>query len=371
MKIKVKTKELINVLSTVSIVTCKNKTCVPILDCAKFDVADRRLRVTSYDTECSITITIDIIESSTNGVFCVKANELCKAIKTLDDSVVSLNIENDELTIEHGSGQMSMPAYDAKTYPTIDYGDATSATSVKIPSALLKEWVSTARFFVSEDELRPAMMGLYISINNGNVEVCATDAHKLYTDKTQIDVPTALNVEATLSLRAFSLILAVVDSCKDVLTTINNKNFIFYIGDNVVVTCRKVEGDYPNFRAIIPKHANSVTTNKDEFLKAISRVSMFADKATNLVKMSMMRDIVKLETLDVDFVKKATDSVSSTLVGEDNKTIGARGDFLNVCLSNVLSDNVTIEFGDFNRAFIFKDDANPNKTILLMPMMIA
>jgi DNA polymerase III sliding clamp (beta) subunit (PCNA family) len=84
----------------------------------------------------------------------------------------------------------------------------------------------------------------------------------------------------------------------------------------------------------------------------------------------MMRDIVKLEALDVDFAKKATDSVTSILTGEDNKTIGARGDFLSICLSNVLSENVTMEFGDFNRAFIFKDDATPNKTILLMPMMI-
>lgn len=371
MRIKVETKQLINVLGTASVVTCKNKTSVPILDCAKFEVTDKRLRVTSYDTECSIAISTNIVESSNNGEFCVRANELCKALKTLNDSVVTLNVENDELTIEHNSGQMSMPAYDAKAYPTIDYGDATSATSVKIPSALLKEWVSTARFFASEDELRPSMMGLYISINNGNVEVCATDAHKLYTDKTQIDVPATLNVEAILSTRAFSPILAVVDSCVNVLATINNKNFIFHIGDDIIVTCRKVEGNYPNFRAIIPTHTNSVRTNKDEFLKAISRVAMFADKTTALVKMTMMRDIVKLEALDVDFAKKATDSVASILTGEDNKTIGARGDFLSICLSNVLSENVTMEFGDFNRAFIFKDDATPNKTILLMPMMIA
>jgi DNA polymerase-3 subunit beta len=368
MTIKVDRKEFIDALTIGSAMDGKAKT-MPILNLTKITTSQIAMTITSFDLECSITKRCDVISCDTIGEFCVCANDLIKAIKALKNDEITLVVDNNLLTILHASGTMSMPVQNATTFPAISQGEDFDEHVYVLSSGCLKEWVMISRNFVADDDFRPIMNGMYIHVTPSNVEVCATDAHKLYTDSIDVDYVSGVDIEAVLPSRAFSPLLTILNGVDEVTMNVDDKNFIFTTNDTTL-TCRKVEGNYPNFKAIIPNHPTAVELNKTEFIQALSRVALFVDANTSLVKLNVSSNKIDMEGSDIDFAKMSKDSVNASMTRGESLSIGAKANFLTICASNVFSDNIIVEFGAFNQPMLLKDSMRPNKTILLMPMMI-
>lgn len=368
MTITVNRKEFIDALTVGSAMEGKAKT-MPILGFTKITTSQLAMTITSFDLECSITKLCNVVSCDAPGEFCVCANDLIKAIKALKNDEITLMVENNLLTIEHTSGTMSMPTQNATTFPTISSGNDVAWQDFVLSSEWLKEWIIVGRNFVADDDFRPIMNGMYIHVTSSNVEVCATDAHKLYTDSIGVDYTPGVDVEAVLPSRAFAPLLTILNSVDEVTMSVDTKNFIFTTSDTTL-TCRKIEGNYPNFKAIIPNHPTMIETVKAEFIQALSRVALFADSTTSLVKLNVSSDKIDMEGSDIDFSKMSKDSVNASMTRGESLSIGAKANFLAICASNVFSDNIIVEFGAFNQPILLKDSMRPNKTILLMPMMI-
>lgn len=367
MTITVNRKDFIDALTIGSAMEGKAKT-MPILNFTKITTSQLAMTITSFDLECSISKRCDVVSCDTIGEFCVCANDLIKAIKSLKNDEITLVIGNNLLTIEHTSGAMSMPVQDATTFPTISQDDVEDVNCIVLQSEWLKEWIMVSRNFVADDDFRPIMNGMYIHVTSSNVEVCATDAHKLYTDSIDVDYSEGTDVVAVLPSRAFNPLLTILNGVNEVTMNIDTKNFIFTTSDTTL-TCRKIEGNYPNFKAIIPNHSTMIETVKAEFMQALSRVALFADSTTSLVKLNVSSNKIDMEGSDIDFSKMSKDSVGAIRWQGDALSIGAKANFLAICASNVASANIIIEFGTSTQPMLLKDSMRPNKTILLMPMM--
>lgn len=368
MIIKVNRKEFINALTIGSAMEGRAKT-MPILNFTKITTSHLAMTITSFDLECSITKRCDVVSCDTIDSFCVCATDLLKAIKALRNDEITLVVENNLLNISHASGTMSMPVQDATIFPSISQDAGTDYQNCVLPSEQLKEWIGVGRYFAADDDLRPIMNGMYMRVTPSSVVVCATDAHKLYTDSIDVDYAHDVDVEAILPSRAFTPLLTILNSVDEVTMSVDTKNFVFTTGDTVL-TCRKIEGNYPNFRAIIPTHSTMMEVVKDEFMQSLSRVSLFADSTTSLVKLNVCAQKIDMEGSDIDFSKKSNDSVGAIMWRGETLSIGAKADFLAICASNIVSNNIVIEFGASNKPILLKDSMRPNKTILLMPMMI-
>ena len=367
MTITVNRKEFIDALTVGSAMEGKAKT-MPILGFTKITTSQLAMTITSFDLECSITKLCNVVSCDALGEFCVCANDLIKAIKALKNDEITLVVENNLLTISHTSGTMSMPVQNATTFPTISQDGIEDVNCIVLQSEWLKEWIMVGRNFVADDDFRTIMNGMYIHADACAIEVCATDAHKLYTDKIEGNY-TFYDVEAVLPSRAFAPLLTILNGVDEVTMSVDTKNFIFTTSDTTL-TCRKIEGNYPNFKAIIPNHPTMIETVKDEFIQALSRVALFTDSTTSLVKLNVSSDNIDMEGSDIDFSKMSKDSVGVIKWQGNALSIGAKANFLAICASNIFSDNIIIEFGTSTQPMLLKDSMRPNKTILLMPMMI-
>lgn len=368
MTITVNRKEFIDALTVGSAMEGKAKT-TPILGFTKITTSQSAMTITSFDLECSITKLCNVVSCDALGEFCVCANDLIKAIKALKNDEITLVVENNLLTISHASGTMSMPVQNATTFPTISQDSTEDVNCIVLQSEWLKEWIMIGRNFVADDDFRPIMNGMYIHADACAIEVCATDAHKLYTDKIEGNY-TFDDVEAVLPSRAFAPLLTILNGVDEVTMSLDTKNFVFTTSDTTL-TCRKIEGNYPNFKAIIPNHPTMIEAVNDEFIQALSRVALFADSTTSLVKLNVSSDKMDMEGSDIDFSKMSKDSVGVIKWQGNTLSIGAKANFLAICASNVFSDNIIIEFGTSTQPMLLKDSMRPNKTILLMPMVIS
>jgi DNA polymerase-3 subunit beta len=228
-------------------------------------------------------------------------------------------------------------------------------------------------FATADDELRPVMNGVYFNYEEGKVTFVATDAHKLVRSMAEcVDVD--FNASFILPKKPANLLKGMlVKENAPVRVTFDAKNVIFDLSNHKLV-CRLIEGNYPNYNAVIPTaNPNKVLVDRVELLNGIKRVAVCSNPTTNLIRMDIAANKISLAAQDIDFSVSANETISCSYDGQA-VTIGFKSTFLVEILSNIDTPTVVIELADSTRAGVFKpvyDDKHAGEVLmLLMPMMI-
>ena len=227
-------------------------------------------------------------------------------------------------------------------------------------------------FATADDELRPVMNGVYVNIEPQSVTFVATDAHKLvkYTAENASDMAASF----ILPKKPANLLRGMLPKEEeDVTIEFDDKNVLFRLKNQVLI-CRLIEGNYPNYNAVIPaNNPNKVFVDRVELLNAIRRVAVCSNQSTNLIKFDIKQGEINLTAQDLDFSVSAQESLPCDYQGDDI-VIGFKSTFLVEILSNLETPTMLIELADLTRAGVFKpvyDEQPANDTLmLLMPMMI-
>lgn len=368
MEIKLERKELVDVLSVGMMQAGKSKTLL-ILDNVRVDVKGLRFKVTSFSVQCSVSRYGVLTGSAGDISFLINPQDLLKAVKTLRDNELVLDITGNTLAITHKKGRIELSTMAIDEFPTME--SVSGGVDFSLPAGLLGGWVSTSRDFVADDDLRPQMCGMYLysDTERGEIGVCATDTRVLYTDS--IDYSGGSDAKAIIPTSAFATILAIlsgVDSDTMVDVSIDAKN-IKISTDKANMTCQLQVGNYPNFRAVIPAgYGIGITANKADLLDSVSRVALMADKSTSLVKLTVVGDKIDFVGSDLNYGRSATDTCECEKTGDDI-TIGANADKFISCVNHVESVDIQMSMSAPNRPIVFKDANNERKTILAMPMI--
>ena len=153
--------------------------------------------------------------------------------------------------------------------------------------------------------------------------------------------------------------------------TDSNARFEF---DEVTIICRLIEGKYPNYEALIPKeNPNRMVINRQDFLQAIRRVSIFANKTTHQVRLKLAGSELVVSAEDLDFANEANERLNCSYSGEDME-IGFNSRFLMDMLNNLSSPEISLEMSAPNRAGIIKpteaEEAGEDVLMLVMPVML-
>ena len=214
-------------------------------------------------------------------------------------------------------------------------------------------------FATADDELRPVMNGIYINLAPGALTFVGTDAHKLV--KYESETANEVTASFILPKKPANLLKSVLLKEDDAIEmSFDSKNALFKLKSHTLV-CRLIEGNYPNYNAVIPaNNPNKVLVDRVELVNGIKRMDIGDNR-------------INLTAQDIDFSVSANETISCSYDGEEI-TIGFKSTFLVEILSNMDTPTVVIELADSTRAGVFKpvyDDKQTSSTLmLLMPMMI-
>ncbi|MFP4065460.1 MAG: DNA polymerase III subunit beta, partial [Bacteroidales bacterium] len=150
-----------------------------------------------------------------------------------------------------------------------------------------------------------------------------------------------------------------------------NARFTF---KNIIMTCRLIDGKYPNYSAVIPSsNPNKMTVERQPFLNAIKRVSIFSNQTTYQVKFKIAGSELTLSAEDLDYSNEAKERLTCHYEGTDLE-IGFNSKFMVEMLNNLESDQVMVEMSEPNRAGLLSPLENDNKEeeilMLVMPVML-
>lgn len=349
------------------------KNSINILECFLFEVQNGKLTLTASDNTNVMKFHLDLNESDGDGAFCVPYRIMLTSVKELAEQPLVFDVNPDDNSIKmiYMNGSYNIYGQSANEYPRMK-GLEGEFTSTTIPSEVLAKNISRTIFATAQEELRMVMNGLFFDLKEDYMAIVASDGHKLvrnriYGCKTEIPASFILPKKPANLLRS-----VLASDGSDVTICFNQTNSEIAFQDGVI-SCRLIEGRYPNYNSVIPQdNPNRMTIDRKALISATRRVLPFASESTELIKLRIEYNNLEINAEDIEFASSARESITCEYGGMP-MSIGFKGGALLEICNNLTSEDIVIELADPGRAGIISPAEQPEGEdilMLIMPMLL-
>jgi DNA polymerase-3 subunit beta len=370
MKFIVNSAYLLKQLSNINGVITTNPV-VPILENFLFELEKGSLTVTASDLQTSMITDIQV-ESKEKGSIAVPARILLDTLKNLPEQPVTFSIDESTYSVEiiSDNGRYKLSGENATDFPKVP--TVSNDFSAEFSTEVLSRAVNNTIFATSNDELRPAMTGVYVNLGDKNTTFVATDGHRLVRYR-RADVKSDNGNSIIIPRKALNLLKATLPAENtEVNVTFNLSNAFFKFG-NIRMICRLIDERFPDYENVIPSSNNiRMTIERSDLLGALKRISIYANKTTHQVRLKITGSELQISAEDLDFSNEANERLSCEHDGEDIE-IGFNAKFLIEMLSNLDSDKIRLTMSAPNKAGVIlpaEKDENEDILMLVMPVML-
>ncbi len=369
MKFIVSSTQLLKHLQQISGVINAN-TVLPILEDFLFEIEKNKLRVVATDLETVMKVNMEI-EAKDSGKVCIPSKILLDSLKNIPEQPLTFNIDkNFAIEITSDNGKYKVMGENPDNFPKEPVADV--ANSFTMPSSALVTAINKCLFAVSNDDLRPAMTGVFFELSPKGITSVATDAHRLVR-YTLNDVNCPEKNSFIVPKKPLNLLKSALPSNEDALQISYNSNHLFVKHDGTELVCRLIDARFPDYKVVIPTdNPYKLTVNKNDFQNALRRVSVFSNKSTNQVALTITGSELQLAAQDVDFSFEGNERMACQYDGEDLQ-IAFNARFLIEMLNAADSEEVIVELSTPTKPGIIKPtDKNENEELLMlvMPLML-
>jgi DNA polymerase III subunit beta len=369
MKFIVSSSALLKQLQQISGVINAN-TVLPILEDFLFEVEKSRLTVIATDLETVMKVSLEV-EAKETGRICIPAKILIDSLKNIADQPLTFSIDKHfSVEITSDNGKYKVMGENPDNFPKEPVADGTS--SFTTTSSVLVTAINKTLFAVSNDDLRPAMTGVFFEMDKKGLQFVATDAHRLVRYK-RTDVSCPKNDSLIVPKKPLTLLKTALPDNEDEITLSYNSNHLFVHHGTTQMSCRLIDARFPDYKVVIPvDNPYKLTVSRADFQSALRRVSIFSNKSTNQVALNIQGSELQLAAQDVDFSFEGNERMKCQYDGED-LSIAFNAKFLIEILNATDSAEIKMELSTPTKAGIIKpteQEENEELLMLVMPLML-
>ena len=303
------------------------------------------------------------------GETVIPCKMLSNITKTLPDAPVSFEVADRQARIACEKSSFKLNTLDPTDFP--EFPTIALERSVELPCDILSEMVGRVWRVTSTDKNRPVLNGVYMTVENNTVRLVATDSYRLAVCDTQVETSSLEgSFELNVPAEAFNDALSIMGSQGTIMIGSTDTQVVFAAGNTTYVS-RRIEGTYPNYKALLPPTcATTVKIDVEAFSAALKRVAVVA-QANSAVKFEISAET---GTMGLSAISNDQDQAQETI---DIEVEGASGviafnyHYIFGCL-NVLGreKELTLELQSYSQAGIFKSYDKINYLYLVMPVRI-
>ena len=363
---------LLKNLNSISGVITSNPV-VPILENVLFEIENGNLLITASDLQTSVLVELQV-ESKEDGSVAIPAKILIETLKNLPEQPVTFSIDEQNYNIEINSdnGRYKLAGENSADFPKVP--EVNDGYSSVLHSSVLHSAISNTIFSTSTDELRPAMTGVFFKLSSQSCSFVSTDGHRL-VKYIRTDVKgDEVEHDMILPRKSLNLLKSILPTEKssEIKLEFNAAN-AFFSFENVKMVCRLIDERYPDYENVIPgDNSNIITLDKSDILSSLKRISIYANKTTNQVRLKISGSEILISAEDLDFSNEANERISCEHDGDDIE-IGFNAKFLIEMLSNLTSEKISFKLSEPNKAgLIVPGEISDEEdiTMLVMPVML-
>jgi DNA polymerase III subunit beta len=361
MKLQVTQENLSKALGSVSRVASGRGT-LPILSNVLLKTVDNRLSIAATNLDIAITHFIGS-KVSESGAITVPARLMQDFVSSLPSGVIDLKLDDYKLKVGADKYQSTINGVTAEDFPVMPaIADGTSWTiAAKVLKAGLQQVVGAA----SNDEARPVLTGVYVHSFEGSLYMVATDSYRLAEKRL---MPSTEDIKLLIPATALQDLLRILGEYdEDVHVTHDDQQVLFKVGDIELVT-RLIEGNYPDYRKLIPAQFASSAKLKRSDLTNITKVSsLFARESAGSVTINLddEKALVSIRSV-ASQLGENTASATADVTGPGIITLNSR--YILDALHGLSGDEVTMSFNGKLEPSVLADPSADDYLHVIMPL---
>jgi DNA polymerase-3 subunit beta len=363
LRITVPKDELVSALGVVSRAV-STRTSVQILSGILIEAQAGELRLAATDMELSLRATA-AAQTEGDGSIVLPGKTLTDIAKLLpgDEVVIEHRAAESVVHITAGSAEYTLHTYNPEDFPRLPELDGAPTFAVDRESLL--ETIHRVARAASRDESRPVLTGILVSFTGGKIVMAATDSYRLAVKETELS-GSAPELEAIVPSRALQELARVATSGDTVEVGVHENQVLFAL-DGVWLTTRRIDGQFPNYRQLLPEaFEHELTLPRAELLDVVRRASVMIQRATPLqLRFAEGELTVIARTHDVG---ESKESMPIGFTG-DTLEIGFNADFLRDGLESMDGDDVRFKLISPLRPAVIQGEGD-DFTYLVMPIRL-
>jgi len=349
------------------------RSTLPVLNNILIATDEGRLRLSATNLELGITCWIGAnIEEE--GSVTIPARIFSDLVNTLPGEKVSLSLttRTQTLNIHCGTSNFDIKGIDAQDFPPMPVPDL--STGVELNIADFKEMIHQVSFAASSDEARPVLQGVLMEINDNEISLAATDGFRISVRTAELSSSQASPVKVIIPARSLSELARIATDGNQTVTMVvppNRGQAIFHMKNAELVT-QLIEGNFPDYRAIIPRSFKTRTIiSTNEFLKACRQAEIIAREGNNVIRLNMVPQEETPGT--VEFSTQSEEMGSGEVVVDANiegpeLLIAFNVRFLSEVLEVIGTPNTVLETNANNTPGLLSPVGNDKFHHVIMPM---
>jgi DNA polymerase III subunit beta len=323
-----------------------------------------RLHLAATDMELSLRSSVDA-QIDGEGAVVVPGRLLVDLVRLLPDSEVTIEHRAEESVVHVTSGPSTstLHTYAAEDFPRLPDLDTVGTFTVDRESLL--DTVSRVARSASRDESRPVLTGILVRFESGKIVMAATDSYRLSVKETDLDgdVP---ELEAIIPARALGELARIAQSGDGVELGVQ-ENQVVFAADDVWLTSRRIDGQFPNYKQLLPEtFEHDVTLPRNEVLDVVRRVGVMVQRTSPIqLRFADGELTVFARTQDVG---EAKESLPIQFAG-DALEIGFNAEFLREGIESIAADEIQLRLISPLRPAVI-EGGEDDPTYLIMPIRL-
>jgi DNA polymerase III subunit beta len=338
---------------------------LPILANVLLEAEGESVRMTATDLEVGARVSVPAKVSS-KGAITVSARKLAEIVKELPAAAVALKVtENVTVSLRCGGVTYRLVGLAPDDFPPVV--PASPQSWVALDAKMLREMLTQTSFAVSHDETRYALNGVLFAFQGKDVRMVATDGHRLAFSTRSLGkaIPSATGI---VPRKAVTEIMRVLGASEEVQLAITENQFVLQM-PNFVMTARLIEGQFPNYDAVIPRtHPGKLAAPRSSLSAALRRVAVMAEERNKPVKLALSPASLKV-TASSQELGEAEEILDVEYAGEE-VVIGFNSRYLLEAMAALDRDQVVFEIKDAQSPGVIKSGEDEGYCCVIMPMRI-
>jgi DNA polymerase-3 subunit beta len=363
MKVKITKDALLNGTQIVQNVII-TKASLPILSNVLVETQQGGLRLTATDLDIGITclVPVDIQEE---GAVTIPAKRFSDIIKELPGDLIQITTKkNNQVNIEAGLCQFKIMGLAREEFPRLP--EFKDQDVVRLEQGDLKEMLRLTSFSVSTDESRYILNGILFKVHKNTLTLVATDGKRLAVIEKKLSSESNKDINIIVPIKTVHELNRNLKDSGDLSLVLGGNQALFELG-NITVVSRLIEGEFPDYKQVIPPETNNkMHVNREALLLAVKRAALLSTPDYQAVKLEVFKNklVVSKSTPDIG---ESREEVQISYQGKE-LAIGFNPNYLADALKNLNDESVGLELTDSEKPGVIRINGY---TYIVLPMRLS
>ncbi|KRM35006.1 DNA polymerase III beta subunit [Agrilactobacillus composti DSM 18527 = JCM 14202] len=266
-----------------------SKATIPILTGLKMSLSEEGLTLTGSDADISIEAMIANddpdaqLQINETGAIVLPARFFGEIVKKLPEQLMTIAVSDGfQTTITSGASSFNINGLDANSYPRLP--EISAEEKLTIPADILKQVISQTVIAVSNQESRPILTGVHLTVHDTELLAVATDSHRLSQRKLTIENPHDLEYDVIIPGKSLTELAKIITDDLESVTLRITENQVLFTAGVIKFYSRLLEGSYPDTERLIPTESTTnVEFESGTLLASVERASLLSHASQNNV----------------------------------------------------------------------------------------